>query len=134
MNLNNSIKIDYNQQTILHFEAKMEFDWAKQIEAAVTVCDTKGIILYMNDKSILGFSNDGGSDLIGKNLLDCHPEPARSKLVTLLKDPKVNAYTIEKKGIRKLIYQAPWYSDGVFSGFVEISCPLPEVLPHFIRK
>jgi hypothetical protein len=46
----------------------------------------------------------------------------------------VNAYTIEKNGKKKMIYQTPWYSNGKYSGLVEISLPLPEELPHFIRK
>jgi hypothetical protein len=112
----------------------MELEWEKEIGAAVTVCDPDGIILYMNDLSILTFEKSGGKNLIGKNLLDCHPEPARSKLADLLVTPRLNAYTIEKNGRKKLIYQTPWYTDGNFSGLVEISLPLPEELPHFIRK
>ena len=49
-------------------------------------------------------------------------------------NPELNAYTIEKNGIKKLIYQTPWFMDGKFSGLVEISLPLPEELPHFIRN
>jgi hypothetical protein len=112
----------------------MELDWEKEIGAAVTVCDPDGKILYMNDLSIATFERYGGKDLMGKNLLECHPEPARSKLSTLLKDPGLNVYTIEKNGKKKMIYQTPWYSDGKYAGLVEISLPLPEELPHFIRK
>jgi len=43
-------------------------------------------------------------------------------------------YTIEKKGIKKLIYQAPWYENGEFSGVVELSIPIPFEMPHYIRK
>jgi transcriptional regulator with PAS, ATPase and Fis domain len=134
MNHNNSIKNTYNQQTIHHFEGKMEINWYDQFNAAVTICDLHGIILYMNKQSIIVFSKDGGENLIGKSLLDCHPEPARSKLTALLENPRVNAYTIEKKGVRKMIYQAPWFNDGLLAGLVEISLPLPEEVPHFIRK
>lgn len=112
----------------------MKLEWEKEIGAAMTVCDPEGIILYMNDQSMEVFKNSGGKDLIGKNLLDCHPEPARSKLVDLLQNPRLNAYTIEKNGKKKLIYQTPWYSNGKFSGLVEISLPLPEEVPHFVRK
>ncbi|NMB54136.1 MAG: diguanylate cyclase [Leptolinea sp.] len=112
----------------------MKPDWVEQFHAAVTVCDPDGIILSMNERSIATFSKDGGEALIGKNLLDCHPEPARSKLKNLLDNPRVNAYTIEKNGVKKMIYQAPWYVEGKYSGLVEISLPLPEELPHFIRK
>lgn len=112
----------------------MDIDWAKNFNAAVTVCDTQGIILQMNDQAASVFSKDGGTNLIGKNLLDCHPEPSRSKLLDLLENPGTNAYTIEKNGMKKMIYQSPWYDGGNFAGLVEISLPLPVDVPHFIRK
>ena len=55
-------------------------DWVKELPAAVTVCDADGTILFMNDMSIKAFEEDGGAALVGTNLLDCHPEPSRSKL------------------------------------------------------
>lgn len=112
----------------------MNQDWAEQFNASITVCDTQGIIIYMNQQAVATFAKDGGANLIGRNLLDCHPEPARSKLVDLLENPRINVYTIEKKGQRKMIYQSPWYESQKFSGLVEISLPLPAEVPHFIRK
>ena len=44
-----------------------------------------------------------------------------------------DAYTIEKGGQKKLIYQAPWYVDGEYRGLVELALPLPDTLPHFVR-
>ena len=35
--------------------------------------------------------------------------------------------------VRKLIYQAPWYRDGVHAGLVELSLELPADMPHFVR-
>jgi transcriptional regulator with PAS, ATPase and Fis domain len=104
-------------------------DWARELPAAVTVCDRNGVIIEMNDKARSTFSGD----LVGKNALDCHPEPARTKLAELLATGKSNVYTIEKKGVKKLIYQSPWYRDGQFAGLVEISFELPASLPHFRR-
>jgi hypothetical protein len=52
----------------------------------------------------------------------------------LLETGETNAYTIEKKGVKKLIYQAPWYEDGQYGGFVELSLEIPAQMPHFIRK
>jgi hypothetical protein len=104
-------------------------NWARELPAAVTVCDRNGVILEMNDKAKSTFSGD----FVGRNVLDCHPEPARAKLVGLLATGKSNVYTIEKKGIRKLIYQSPWFRDGQFAGLVEISLELPESVPHFRR-
>ncbi len=111
----------------------MEHSWIKEFPAAITVCDSKGIVVAMNDKSCLTFADDGGEKLIGTNLLDCHPEPARTKVADLLKSGKPNIYTIEKAGVKKLIYQSPWYENGKYAGFVEISLPIPREMPHFVR-
>jgi hypothetical protein len=104
-------------------------NWARELPAAVTVCDRNGVIIEMNDKAKRTFSGD----LVGKNVMDCHPEPARAKLAELLATGRSNVYTIEKKGVKKLIYQSPWYQDGRFAGLVEISLELPATLPHFRR-
>jgi len=111
-----------------------QHEWIKEFPAAITVCNQEGIILEMNDQSIKTFLNDGGEKLIGKNLLDCHPEPARSKLIKMIETQNKNIYTIEKNGIKKLIYQCPWYREGKYCGFVEVSLEIPKELPHFIRS
>lgn len=108
-------------------------NWAKEFPGAITVCDKDGTILDMNDRAAQVFAADGGRALIGRNALDCHPEPARTKLRGLLESGKPNVYTIEKKGVRKLIYQAPWYENGEYRGFVELSLEIPEAMPHFVR-
>ena len=107
--------------------------WIKEFPAAITVCDSKGIILEMNDRAAEGFQDQGGQKLIGTNLLECHPEDARLKLEQLMKTRKLNVYTVEKHGVRKLIYQSPWYDGGEYSGFVEISLVIPEQIPHIVR-
>ena len=109
-------------------------DWVNEFPAAVTVCDRDGVIVAMNDQSARTFEADGGRALIGKNMLDCHPEPARTTLANLLAEPRVNAYTIEKRGVRKQIYQAPWYEGGQCRGLVELSLELPAPMPHFVRQ
>jgi len=111
-----------------------ELDWVKEFPAAVTVCDEEGIILEMNDKAAKTYENDGGRKLISSNVLDCHPEPARTKTERLLSAREKNVYTIEKNGVKKLIYQSPWYRDGNYAGFVELSLEIPFELPHFIRS
>ena len=108
-------------------------DWISEFPAAITVCDSKGIVLAMNDKSSSTFAAEGGAKLIGTNLLDCHTAPARAKVEELLKSGRSNVYTIQKAGIKKLIYQSPWYEDGTYAGFVELSLPIPEEMPHFVR-
>lgn len=108
--------------------------WVKEFPCAITICDTEGIIIGMNDKSIATFENDGGEQLIGKNVLDCHLEPSRTQLKELLQSQRKNVYTIEKNGVKKLIYQSPWYKDGEYGGIVEISIEIPFEMPHFIRS
>ncbi len=107
--------------------------WIKEFPAAVTVCDPDGIILEMNDKAAKSLAKDGGRALIDKNLFDCHPDPARGKLERLMDERPVNVYTIEKNGVKKLIYQSPWYLNGEYAGFVEISLEIPFEMPHFMR-
>jgi transcriptional regulator with PAS, ATPase and Fis domain len=107
--------------------------WIKEFPAAVTVCDTEGVIIEMNERSAHMFEEQGGFTLLGTNLLDCHPEPSRTKLRHLMDHQQENVYTIEKNGKKKLIFQSPWYLDGVYAGFVEIVLPLPASVPHFVR-
>ena len=81
------------------------YEWANEMNCAVTVCDTKGIILYMNEK-----------------------------IRELLETGGVNAYTIENNGVKKMIYQTAWKQDGVVGGLVEISMEIPGEMPHYMRK
>jgi transcriptional regulator with PAS, ATPase and Fis domain len=107
--------------------------WLKEFPGAVTVCDASGMILEMNDKAMKTFADQGGEKLIGCNLMECHPEAAQIKLQDLLNSRKPNAYTIEKKGVKKMIYQSPWYRDGEYAGFVELSLEIPFEMAHFVR-
>ncbi len=107
--------------------------WVQEFPGAITVCDAEGIILELNDKAAKSYESDGGRKLIGSNMLGCHPEPARSQVQRLLESKQANVYTIEKKGVKKIIYQSPWYTDGRFSGLVELALEIPAHLPHFNR-
>ena len=110
-----------------------ENEWVREFPAAVTVCDASGTITEMNDRAARNYESEGGRALVGKDLLACHPEPARAKLAALLDGRKAHVYTIEKSGLKKLIYQAPWFRDGRYAGFVEISFEIPFDMPHFVR-
>ncbi len=108
--------------------------WLDQDEAAITICDLKGIVVYMNEKSKRSFAKyDDSGDLTGSSLVECHPEPSRTKLLGMLKEPLTNVYTIEKSGIKKIIRQSPWFRDGEFSGVVEMSFEIPDVMAHHSR-
>jgi hypothetical protein len=108
-------------------------DWIEEFPGAVTVCDLDGVVLAMNGRARQTFAKWGGAALVGTSLLECHPQPARGKLLSLLASGGTNSYTIEKNGVRKLIYQAPWYRAGQRSGMVELSLEIPLELPHFVR-
>ncbi|MBP7562873.1 MAG: PAS sensor protein, partial [Candidatus Cloacimonetes bacterium] len=49
-----------------------EFEWIKDFNAAITVCDREGIVISMNEKASKTFEKWGGKELIGKSLYDCH--------------------------------------------------------------
>lgn len=108
-------------------------NWIQEFPASITVCNAEGIIVEMNNKSVKTFEKDGGLNLIGQNLLDCHPEPSKSQLKDMFNSRNTNVYTIEKNGVKKLIYQSPWLENGKYKGYVEISLEIPFDMPHFIR-
>lgn len=102
-------------------------DWAAEIDCAVTVCDSKGIAIYQNKKSI-----KTNGEVVGRNIFGCH-NPHSQEIIRRLLTGENNSYTISKNGEKKLIYQTPWYADGVISGLVEFSIVIPEEMPHYIR-
>lgn len=106
-------------------------DWAKEMNCAVTVCDCEGIVLYMNDKAKETFASHG--ELVGKSLMGCHSERSREIIRRLLDTGGTNVYTIEKKGVKKMIYQTAWKEDGKVAGLVELSMVLPDEIPHYVR-
>lgn len=112
----------------------MKRDYFEKTDVAVTVCAKDGTILDMNAKSRRTFLKPGDPELIGCNVLDCHPEPARSQLADMLKNPRTNVYTVEKEGLKKLIFQCPWYDGDEYAGFMELSMVLPENMPNRVRR
>jgi hypothetical protein len=66
-------------------------------------------------------------------MLDCHNERTRKKLTHLMEKRETNIYTIEKGGIKKLIYQTPWYEEGQYRGFLELQLEIPLGMSHFAR-
>jgi len=111
-----------------------EHKWVEEFPGAITVCDKDGLILEMNEAAGTVYKKDGGKKLIGTNALDCHPEPARGKFKKLMEKAEANVYTIEKKGVHRMIFQTPWYKDGKIAGFIELTFPIPARMPHFVRE
>jgi hypothetical protein len=114
--------------------SELKNEWVKEFPAAITICNKDGIMLEMNNKALEIYKDDGGEKLIGTNLLECHPEPARTQLKGMLEKGLTNSYTIEKNGKKKMIYQSPYFIDTSYAGFVEISFEIPFNISHFIRK
>lgn len=108
------------------------YEWAEQMNCAVTVCDAECRIIYMNAKSRATFAKHG--DLIGKSLIDCHSPRSQAIIRDLLATGGSNSYTIEKHGIRKMIYQTAWRRDGQVAGLVELSMEIPQDMPHYVRQ
>ena len=108
------------------------FNWAEGMACAVTAADKDGVIRYMNRKAQETYKKHG--NLIGKSLYDCHGERAAAIIRQLLAEGGTNAYTIEKNGQHKVIYQtAVTDGDGHVEGIVEISMVVPEEMPHYVR-
>jgi hypothetical protein len=110
-----------------------ENTWVKELPIEVMVCDTQGTILEMNAGAETLFEKDGGLGLLGTNVLDCHPEPSRTKLAGMMDRQLTNTYFFTEKGEKRFVFQAPWYNDGQYAGFVEISFEVPDEIPHFVR-
>lgn len=109
-----------------------DFDWAEGMACAVTAADKDGVIRYMNRRARETYRKHG--DLVGKSLFDCHGERAAGIIRRLLAEGGTNSYTIEKEGVRKMIYQtACTDADGQVEGIVEVSMVIPDELPHYVR-
>lgn len=97
-------------------------NWIKEFDGAVTICDTKFKIVYMNDRSIVEFSKYGGADLLGADLLACHNPKSCETMKQMLVDGSSNSYQKEKKdGQIKVIHQSVWKENQEVKGLVEIS-------------
>lgn len=108
-------------------------DWAMTLNCAITVCDKECNILFMNQLSRDTFAH-GSDELIGTNLLHCHNPHSQEIIHRLLTEGGVNCYTIDKKGVKKMIYQSAWRDpEGKIAGLVELSMVLPAEVPHYIR-
>jgi hypothetical protein len=107
--------------------------WVREFPGSIVVCDPNGVILDMNEAAIRANASDGGAALIGTDVHGCHPEPSLTKLRAFVAQGVPNVYTIEKRGVKKLVYQTPWTVDGRYAGFLEIVLEIPFDVPHFVR-
>ena len=103
--------------------------WSDELDCAVTLCDTEGVVLYQNERSIAV-----NGDVRGRSMPPCHNERSRAIIARLIAEGGRNVYTIEKRGVHKLIYQTAWRRKGVIGGLVEFSLELPDKMPHYVRS
>ncbi len=78
-------------------------EWIEKLDGNVIVSDAKGRIIYMNEKALSHYEKDGGINLIGSDLLECHNESSRKKIMEIMTSGQKNVYTIEKKGKKKMM-------------------------------
>jgi hypothetical protein len=109
-------------------------DWVEEFPGSITVCDSAGIILELNRCAVQTLRAEGGEKLIGSNLMDCHPEPARSKLKRMMKNRQTNVYTVTKGRTREIVLQTPWYQKKKYRGFVEVTLAIRGKIPNVVRK
>lgn len=107
--------------------------WVRELDAEVIVCDAAGILVEMNNAAKASFERGGRDVQIGANVFDYHPEAARARLVELMEKQLPNPYYATKGGKTTFVFQSPWYQDGQFAGFVQVSFPVPDEIPHYVR-
>lgn len=103
--------------------------WITTLDCNVTVCNTACELIYMNEKAEKMY----GSDILGKSLRDCHTDASWAKMEHIIATGESNSYTIEKRGVKKMIHQLPYYQNGKVAGIVELSVVIPFDAPHYIR-
>jgi PAS domain S-box-containing protein len=108
-------------------------EWIASYPAEIIVCDQDGTILEMNQVALDIYAGEGGMQMIGRNVFDHHPEPARSHLMSMILKKQHVLYTTEKAGLKKLVSIAPWYREGTYAGFTLFVLDLPANLPNLVK-
>ena len=74
-------------------------DFFENVAVSMTVCDLEGKVIYQNVRAV-----EALGEARGNNLQECHQPSSWDKIQQMLREGTTNAYTIEKRGVRKLIY------------------------------
>ncbi len=106
--------------------------WSHGFGAAVTVCDEHGTIVELSPSAVELFAASGGAELVGRSVLDCHPEGMRARLAEAMAARTRNVYTTEKNGRRRIVFQGHWQTEAA-NGYLELSFEIPAELPHRVR-
>lgn len=67
-----------------------------QDQCAVVICNMEHEIIYMNPAAAARYAKSGGAQLVGKSLLNCHPERANEMI------KKVVAWFSESAGHNRI--------------------------------
>lgn len=105
---------------------------ADEVDYGVTIAHKNCDIIYMNRQLRAMFCKNG-ENLIGRNLMDCHPLHAQETIKRLLREGGSDINTISPKGVNKLFFQSACKLDGEIAGLVETSMVLPTEMKHFDR-
>jgi transcriptional regulator with PAS, ATPase and Fis domain len=108
-------------------------DWTKEFPGMISVCDENGKIMALNDQEAEFFKDQGGMELVGTSLYDCHKEKSVKMIKAMVKSQEKRVYIAEENGQRELVIQSPWFQDGNFAGLVEISVELHGEIPLIKR-
>ncbi len=94
-------------------------------------------LVSFNDQAVFNQSRD----MVIENMLnqiqfalERHTMTKPSKARVKKRPPKAPAGTPQKNGVKKLIYQTPWYREGTYMGFMELSLEIPAEMKHHVRK
>jgi PAS domain-containing protein len=96
------------------------------LRAAVTISDQDFQISFMNDRAIVFYAKDGGAELIGKNLLDCHTAEQQAVLRQAYARYRAGDFTPtryraqKEDGAPESIVHIPLMVEGQFRGVAEL--------------
>lgn len=107
--------------------------WIEDCPFPIKACDKDANLVFINGKAAKNAEKLGGKSLVGKNILAFHKPQSQEKLKKLIAEGSCNVYSIEKKGKKSLVYQLPWIEGGKVCGMVEMTLPLPDDIPHYVR-
>jgi len=96
------------------------------LRAAVTIADQDFQISFMNDRAAAFYAEDGGAELIGRNLLDCHNDEHKRVIRAAYTryragDLTPTRYRAQKEdGAPRSIVHIPLMVEGRFRGIAEL--------------
>ena len=110
--------------------AIIDRNWLDSLPYSVMVCDRRFRLLYMNEVAVEMTGKYGGRELLGTNILKCHPAKSQRRLRSILASGRPYVYTVTERGRTKLTYESVWKTNGRIAGLLEIQLLLPKRVHH----